>query len=108
MKTDHISNFTRGWFIGNFEPSILQTEDFEVAIITHKQDEEIPKHFHPVATEYNVMLSGRMWVNGRNLTKGDMFSFEPDEICNVQVLEDSEVLCVKVPSIQGDKVCTRQ
>ena len=108
MITNHISNFTRGWFIGDFEPSLLQTKDFEVAIITHTKGEKIPRHYHPVATEYNVMLSGSMFVNGQKKKKGDMFTFDPNEVCNVKVLEDSEVLCVKVPSIQGDKVCTRQ
>ncbi len=106
MKTNHISNFIRGWFIGDFEPSLLRTKDFEIAIITHKKHEKIPKHFHPVAKEYNVLLSGHMRINGKEILKGTTFIFEPGEECDVLVREDSQVLCVKVPSIIGDKICT--
>ncbi|AYV82381.1 MAG: hypothetical protein Homavirus40_4, partial [Homavirus sp.] len=33
----NISEFIRGWFIGNFIPSIIRTTKFEIAVINHKQ-----------------------------------------------------------------------
>ena len=32
----NVSDFTKGWFIGNFEPSLLKSKDFEVAIKEYK------------------------------------------------------------------------
>ena len=40
MKVSKLSDYTRGWVIGDFEPSILKTKDFEVAVLTHKQGEQ--------------------------------------------------------------------
>ena len=41
----------RGWFIGDFEPSVLKTKDFEVGVLVHPKGEKWPAHFHPVCTE---------------------------------------------------------
>ena len=32
MKKDNLKNFIKGWFIGDFNPTLLLTENFEVAI----------------------------------------------------------------------------
>ena len=40
MKITKLSDYTRGWIIGDFEPSIFRTKDFEVAVLNHKKDEE--------------------------------------------------------------------
>ena len=32
MKTAKIADMKRGWFIGNFEPSLFKTNDVEVAV----------------------------------------------------------------------------
>ena len=36
MKKYKLSEFKDGWIVGNFEPSILKTKDFEVAIVKVK------------------------------------------------------------------------
>lgn len=93
----------RGWFIGNFEPSVLKTKDFEVGLLTHKQGEQWPKHYHAIATEYNLLVSGKMIIKETMIEPGDIFVIEPNEIADPSFLEDCTVLCVKVPSIPGDK-----
>jgi len=93
----------RGWFIGNFEPSVFKTEDFEVGILTHKKDEIWPKHYHAVATEYNVLINGKMTVCGQTILPGDIFIFEPNEIADPIFLEDCMIICVKTPSVKKDK-----
>ena len=62
----------RGWLIGDFEPSALKTKDFEVGVLTHLKDEQWPAHYHPLGTEYNVLLEGSMKVCGKELSKGDI------------------------------------
>ena len=41
MKVTRLSDYTRGWIIGDFEPSVLRTKDFEVAVFTHKKVEQV-------------------------------------------------------------------
>lgn len=103
MKKTKLSEMWRGWFIGNFEPSVLKTEDFEVGVLTHHKGEQWPKHYHKVATEYNVLVEGSMTIQGQKLEKGDVFIFEPGDIADPEFHEDCTVVCVKVPSIKGDK-----
>jgi quercetin dioxygenase-like cupin family protein len=103
MKLSNIKDMTRGWFIGDFEPSILRTKDFEVGLLTHKKGEVWPKHYHALSTEYNVLIEGSMTVQGTQINPGDIFIFEPMEIADPVFHEDCKVLCVKVPSVIGDK-----
>lgn len=103
MIVDSISNFTRGWFIGNFNPSVLKTPEFEVGVITHKQGENWGEHYHKIAAEYNVLLKGKLTINGTLLEEGNIFIIEPNESALPVFLEDCTVLCVKVPSVIGDK-----
>jgi quercetin dioxygenase-like cupin family protein len=103
MKTAKISDFTRGWFIGDFEPAVVRTPLFEVGILTHKKGESWPAHYHKVATEYNVLLDGRMQISGEILEAGAVFWFEPGEVADPEFLEDCRVCVVKKPSVVGDK-----
>jgi hypothetical protein len=93
----------KGWFIGNFEPTVFRTKDFEIGILKHKKDEKWAKHYHAIATEYNVLISGKMFISGQVIDAGTIFIFEPNEVADPVFLEDCMVICVKVPSIPGDK-----
>lgn len=103
MKTQKIDNMWRGWFIGDFEPSVLKTKEFEVGLLTHKKGEVWPEHYHIIASEYNVLISGSMSICGKEITPGDIFVLEPHEIANPVFHEDCKLICVKTPSIIGDK-----
>lgn len=103
MIKRNINEFWRGWFIGNFEPSILKTNQFEVAIITHTKGEQWPAHYHAIATEYNYLISGKMRICGEIIEPGDVFVLEPNEVADPEFLENCKVVCVKTPSIKGDK-----
>ena len=103
MKKHKLSEFYRGWLIGNFEPTLLKTEQFEVGLLNHPKGEKWDAHFHAIATEYNVLIKGKMTLNGELLSEGDVFVIEPNEIADPEFLEDCLILCVKSPSIPGDK-----
>lgn len=103
MIKRNINDFWRGWFIGDFEPSLLKTKDFEVAVLTHTKGEHWPAHYHAVATEYNLLLSGRMIICGQTIEAGDIFVLEPNEVADPEFLEDCKVVCIKTPSVKGDK-----
>lgn len=103
MNIDNIKNYYRGWIIGNFEPSLIKTKLFEIALLQHKKNEKWSKHFHKVATEYNVLISGKMIVCDKEINTGDIFVLEKNEIADPVFLEDCIVLCIKIPSVPGDK-----
>jgi quercetin dioxygenase-like cupin family protein len=103
MKSHKLDDFYRGWFIGNFDPSVLKTDNFEVGLLTHKQGEHWPKHYHAIATEYNLLVSGKMIIKETTIEPGDIFIIEPNEIADPIFLEDCKVLCIKTPSVPGDK-----
>jgi quercetin dioxygenase-like cupin family protein len=103
MEVSRITDYFRGWFIGNFEPSLLRTKDFEVGVLTHRKDEVWPAHYHKESIEYNVLISGKMIIQGKELNSGDVFVFQKGEIADPIFLEDCTLVVVKVPSIPSDK-----
>jgi quercetin dioxygenase-like cupin family protein len=104
MKKLEHSAFKGGWFIGDFEPSVLRTPDFEVALATHKKGDIWPKHYHSIATEYNLLISGKMFLCGETINEGEIFILEKGEVADPQFLEDCKVLVVKTPSLPYDKI----
>lgn len=103
MKTAKLNNMWRGWFIGNFEPSVLKTDQFEVALLSHKKGEIWQKHYHAIATEYNLLISGKMTICGTLIESGDIFILEPYELSEPVFHEDCLIVCVKTPSLPKDK-----
>jgi quercetin dioxygenase-like cupin family protein len=103
MKIGKITDMTRGWFIGDFEPSLLKTSDFEVGVLTHPRGQIWPAHYHNQATEYNVLIIGSMRLGNIELVAGDTFIIEPNEVADPVFHEDCTIVTVKTPSIIGDK-----
>jgi quercetin dioxygenase-like cupin family protein len=103
MNVTKIKDYVRGWFIGNFEPSLLKTKDFEVGVLTHSKGEKWAAHYHKQSIEYNVLISGKMIVQEKELNSGDVFVFDKGEIADPIFLEDCTLVVVKVPSIPSDK-----
>lgn len=108
IKTSNLNKFYHGWFIGNFENSLLKTEDFEVAVIHHPKGQKWERHYHKIATEYNVLISGRMELledsgYSTSIGPGMTFVIEPNTTVEPIFFEDCVVVTVKVPSVPGDK-----
>lgn len=108
MKITKLDIMKGGWFIGNFEPSVLKTNLFEVGIMQHKKNEKWPKHYHTKANEYNVLVKGKMTIQGQEINSGDVFVIEKMEIADPVFLEDCTVVVVKVPSVPGDKIIVEE
>jgi hypothetical protein len=60
-------------------------------------------HYHQKATEITYLIRGKMKIQNKVLTSGDIFTIFPDEIADPEFLEDCEVVIIKTPSIVGDK-----
>jgi hypothetical protein len=103
MIIDNIKNFKNGWVIGNFEPCLLKTNDFEVSIQHHKKGFIGQKHFHKESVEYNVITTGKVNICGKELMSGDIFIFDKNEISESYFLEDTTIVVIRTPSIPTDK-----
>ena len=108
MKVYDSKEMVRGWFLGNFEPSVYKTEDFEVGLLIHKEGEQWPTHYHKISTEINYLICGKMLLQGQELNSGDIFVIEPYEIADPIFLEDCQIICVKVPSSPSDKYIVKE
>jgi mannose-6-phosphate isomerase-like protein (cupin superfamily) len=102
MKKAHIKDFIKGWFVGNFEPSLLKA-DFEVGVAKHKAGEFHQDHFHKKAIEINVVLEGRMTINGEEFGPGDIFVLHPYEVSQAEFITDVTVIIVRDRSDPSDK-----
>ena len=103
MQITRIEDYIGGWYAGNFTPNCFKTQDFEVGFKTHKKDEVVDTHYHEKVTEINLLVYGKLSIQGKILTAGDIFIIEPYEITNPIFLEDCGISVVKVPGIVNDK-----
>jgi len=103
MKIYNLDNFLRGWFIGNFSPSIFITEDVEVAVKQFKTGELELAHYHKIATEITVVIKGRVSMNEQEFSEGNIVVISPNEVVSFVSITDSTLLVVKLPCALGDK-----
>lgn len=103
MKMYQLSAFTKGWFVGDFSPSILRTRDVEVAIKRYKRGDTENAHRHKVADELTAVVSGRFRLNGREFSEGDIIWIQKEEVADFLCLEDGYTTVVKIPSVMNDK-----
>ena len=104
MKTAKLQDMVKGWFIGNFEPSLIKTTDVEVAIKLYNKGEIEARHYHKVATEITVITQGRVKMNGAEYIKGDIIIIEPYESTDFECLEEgTQTVVVKYPGVNNDK-----
>ena len=103
MKLNKLKDMIGGWVVGNFEPSLYKTDDFEVAVKKYKAGDKDEKHYHKVATEITVVVSGMVLMNGVTYNSGDVITIEPGEATDFEALSDCVTTVVKVPCVKGDK-----
>lgn len=103
MKSDKLSNMVKGWFVGNFEPSLYKTNDVEVAIKRYKAGNFEEAHYHKIATEITVIIGGEVKM-GKNIYKdGDIVIIEPNETVDFLAITDAVTAVVKIPGANNDK-----
>lgn len=103
MIRDHISNYKRGWIIGNFEPSLLDTKDFEVAIQTYAEGHLERAHLHKVALEITYIISGSAKFNDEVFSANEIVKISPGEVVKFEAITQVTTLVVKTPSLPDDK-----
>lgn len=104
MKLANLEEMTKGWFVGNFDPAILKTPDVEVAVKRYNKGDYEAKHYHKVATEITLIVSGLVKMNGQVYGPGAIVLLDPGEETDFEALEDNTVnVVVKHPGASNDK-----
>lgn len=103
MKKHNLNDFIKGWIVGNFEPALEFSNDFEVAVKYYNAGETEPKHHHKLAVEYTVIIYGRVLMNGTEYIKGDIIEIAKNEATDFKVIENTATVVIKLPSIKNDK-----
>jgi quercetin dioxygenase-like cupin family protein len=103
MKTARLDDMVKGWFVGNFDPTLIKTNDVEVAVKEYKKGDHEGRHYHKLSTEITVIASGRVRMNGVEYGKGDIIVIEPNQSTDFEVLEDTITTVVKYPGANNDK-----
>ena len=104
MKVYKEEDFTKGWFIGNFDPVIKKSKDFEVSLKTYIEGDYEERHHHKIATEITIIARGIVEMNGLTFKTGDIIEIPPGESTDFKVIsEDVSTVVVKYPSVVDDK-----
>jgi len=103
MELYKLADMTKGWFIGNFQPSLFGTNDVEVAVKEYRAGDVEDRHYHKIATEYTVIIDGKIEMNDRQFEKGDIIVIKPNESTNFKALTDVTTVVVKMPGAGNDK-----
>jgi quercetin dioxygenase-like cupin family protein len=108
MQIDRLDRMVRGWLIGDFDPAVLRTQDFEFGVKHYKAGASESWHYHKVATEVTVIVSGEARMNGRTLRAGDIVVLQPGEGSDFSCLSDVVTAVIKTPGAPDDKYTERE
>lgn len=108
MKKYNLNKFIRGWIIGNFDPAVLKIKKFEFGIKRYKKGDKETKHYHAIADEITVIISGKYKMNGSVLKADDIVWISPKEAVDFQCLRDGATAVIKIPSVPNDKYACKK
>ena len=103
MRVSKLNEFFKGWLVGNFEPSLFKTNDFEVAVKSYKKGDYDPTHYHKVATEITIITKGTVVMNLEVYNEGDIIVIEPGDASDFRATNDVTTTVIKFPCVEGDK-----
>lgn len=103
MKHARLADMVKGWFVGGFSPSAHQTQACEVAVKHYTAGDRESAHYHKVATEITLVISGHVRMVGREWGAGDIVVLYPGEVTDFEALTDTVNVVVKTPGALDDK-----
>ena len=103
MNVSKLNDFIKGWIVGHFTPTLIDTENFEVAIKRYKIGDYEESHHHKIATEITVIVEGEVEMNGIKYIKDDIITIQPNESTDFKCITDVVTVVIKTPSANNDK-----
>jgi hypothetical protein len=89
--------------VGAFDKSVHKTTDLEAGYHTNYPGEYSAPHYHKIATEINLITSGRVEINGEMYTAGMGIIFYPGDVGECTYHEVTTTMVIKVPGPLNDK-----
>ncbi|WP_017258040.1 cupin domain-containing protein [Pedobacter arcticus] len=103
MEVHHLKDMVKGWFIGNFEPSLFKTNDVEVGVKEYNAGDHEASHYHKIATEYTVIINGEVEMNGVRYKDGEIIVIHPGDATDFKAITNVKTVVVKLPGANNDK-----
>ncbi|HTB63403.1 MAG TPA: cupin domain-containing protein [Opitutales bacterium] len=103
MRTAKLQEMTKGWFVGEFTPTLHATRDVEVAVKHYHAGDAEGAHYHKIAREFTVVVSGTVRLNDKTYNAGDIIVIEPGETAEFAAVTDAVTTVVKIPGAPNDK-----
>ena len=103
MKLNNLNEMKKGWFVGDFEPTLIRTRTVEAAVKCYRAGDYESSHYHKIATEITVVVQGIIEMNGRQYQENDIIVIEPGERTDFKAITDSKCTVVKYPGAVNDK-----
>lgn len=107
MQAYKLDEMVKGWFVGGFTPRAVQSEACEVAVKHYAAGDREEEHYHKVATEITVIISGHVRMCGQEWGPGDIIVLPPNTATDFEALEDTVSTVVKLPGALNDKYIGR-
>ena len=103
LEKYNLADMFKGWFIGDFEPSLFKTNAVEVGVKKYLAGNYENSHFHKIATEFTVIISGEVEMNGVIFKENDIIKIVPNVVTNFKAITDVITVVVKLPGANDDK-----
>ena len=103
MEKYNLSAMKKGWFVGDFEPTVIRTRDCEVGVKYYQAGTIESSHYHKLADELTVIIRGKVRMNKNIYKAGDIVKVFRDEVIEFEAIEDSTTVVYKSASVSGDK-----
>lgn len=103
MHIERLEHFSGGWFVGNFAPTLINSDSVEVCVKRYPAGTTEPVHFQRTAIEVTLIISGRCKIGGREFGEDDFCIIPPLEAAGFEALTDVVLVAVKSPSLPTDK-----
>ena len=95
---------SRGWIVGNFNPSLYK-KDYEIGFKYYKLGDCEKAHKHDLSEEVTSVLFGKIKMNGISYEEGDIIVQEKSEYTDFECISDIAITAVYRPdgSFMHDK-----
>jgi hypothetical protein len=103
MEIYKLDEMFKGWFVGDFEPTIVKTGSCELGIKHYKMGTIERAHYHKEAEELTAVVVGRVRMNNSIYNSGDIIKVLKNEVIEFEALEDSITIVFKTASVKEDK-----
>jgi len=103
MRKARLEDMKGGWFVGAFSPTVLKTDAAEVGVKHYTAGQAEKRHYHKIATEVTVIVSGEVEMNGVRYGAGQIIVIEPGDVTDFKAFTAATTAVVKIPGALNDK-----